>query len=55
LDDMFLGKGALVRYPDPVLLNTEEGEISHLVLSHQCVTMTRENKVFKWGTWSNGR
>ena len=55
LDDMFLGKGALVRYPDPVLLNTEEGEISHLVLSHQCVIMTGENKVFKWRTWSKGR
>lgn len=56
LDDIFLGKGALVRYPDPVLLNTEEEEeISHLVLSHLCVTMTGENKVFKWGTWSNER
>lgn len=55
LDDMLLGKGALVRYPDPVLLNTEEEEISHLMLSHQCVTMTGENKAFKWGTWSKGR
>ena len=54
LDDMFLGKGALVRYPDPFLLNTEGEEISHLVLSHQCVTMTGENKAFKWGTWSKG-
>lgn len=55
LDDMVLGKGALVRYPDPVLLNTEKEEIAHLVLSHQCVTMTGENKAFKWGTWSKRR
>ena len=56
LDDMFLGKGALVRYPDPVLLNTEGEEIEHLALSHQCVTMmTGEDKAFKWGTWSNRR
>ncbi|XP_078383909.1 uncharacterized protein LOC144666360 isoform X1 [Oculina patagonica] len=55
LDNMLLGKGALVRYPDPVLLNTEEEEISDLMLSHQCVTMTGENKTFKWGTWSKRR
>ena len=51
LDDMLLGKGALVRYPDPVLLNTDE-EISDLQLSHQCVTMTGQSKTFTWGTWS---
>ena len=55
LDDMFLGKGALVMYPDPVLLNTKGEEIAHLALSHQCVTMTGENKAFKWGTWSKRR
>ena len=55
LDDMFVGKGALVMYPDPVLLNTEGEEIAHLALSHQCVTMTGENKAFKWGTWSKRR
>lgn len=55
LDNMLLAKGALVRYPDPVLLNTEEEEISGLMLSHQCVTMTGEDKTFKWGTWSKQR
>lgn len=55
LDDMLLGKGALVRYPDPVLLNTEGEEIERIALSHQCVTMTGENKTFKWGTWSKRR
>lgn len=55
LDNMLLGKGALVRYPDPVVLNTEEEEISDLMLSHQCVTMTGENRTFKWGMSSKRR
>lgn len=53
LDDMLLCKGALVRYPDPILLHPEEAEeISDLLLSHQCVTMTGQSRTFKWGTWS---
>lgn len=51
LDDMLLGEGALVRYPDPVLLETEE-EITDLQLCHQCVTMTGKRRKFTWGTWS---
>ena len=55
LDNMLLSKGALVRYPDPVLLYTEEDKISDLMLSHQCVTMAGEKKTFKWGTWPKRR
>lgn len=55
LDNMLLSKGALVRYPDPVLLDTEEDKISGLMLSHQCVTMAGETKTFKWGTWPKRR
>ena len=55
LDDMLLGKGALVRYPDPVPLDTDGEEISDLLLSYQCVTMTGQNRTFKWGTGSNRR
>ena len=55
LDDLLIGKGALVRYPDPVLLDTDEEEISDLMLSYHCVTMTGQNRTFKWGTWSKRR
>ena len=53
LDDMLLGKGALVRYPDPVLLDTDGEEICDLLLSYQRVTMTGKNKTFVWGTRCN--
>ena len=52
LDDLLIGKGALVRYPDPILLDTGEEETSGLMLSYHCVTMTGQNRIFKWGTWS---
>ena len=52
IDDALIGKGALVRYPDPIHLDTEQEEISEFMLSHQCVTMTGQNRTFKWGTWS---
>ena len=55
LDDMLLGKGALVRYPDPVLLDTDGEEISDLLMSYHCVTMTGQNRSFKWGTRSKRR
>ncbi|XP_022789661.1 uncharacterized protein LOC111329287 isoform X1 [Stylophora pistillata] len=51
VDDMLLGEGALVKYPDPVLLETEE-EITDLQLFHQCVSMTGQSRKFTWGTWS---
>ena len=50
LDDVFLEKGALVRYPDPVLLDTDGEEISDILLSHHCLTMMGQNRTFKWGT-----
>lgn len=52
LDDVLLSTGALVRYPDPILLDTEGEEISEILLSYQCVTMTGQKRTFKWGTWS---
>ena len=53
IDDALIGKGALVKYPDPIRLDTEQEKISELTLSHQCVTMTGQNRTFKWGTWSH--
>lgn len=50
LDDVFLEKGALVRYPDPVLLDTDGEEISDILLSHHCLTMMGQNRTFTWGT-----
>lgn len=55
LDDVIIGRGALVSYPDPVLLDTNGEEISDLILSHHCVTMIGQSRTFKWGTWSNQR
>lgn len=55
LDDVIIGSGALVSYPDPVLLDTNGEEISDLILSHHCVTMIGQSRTFKWGTWSNQR
>ena len=56
LDDNLMGKGALVRYPDPIPLNTNGVQINDILVTHQCVTMeTGEGKTFKWGTWSNRR
>ena len=52
IDDALIGKGALVKYPDPIRLDTEQEKISELILSYQCVTMTGQNRTFKWGTWS---
>lgn len=49
-DDMLLGEGALVKYPDPVLLDTEEEMITDLQLYHQCVTMTGQSRTFTWET-----
>ena len=50
LDDVFVEKGALIRYPDPVLLDTNGEEISDILLSHHCLTMMGQNRTFKWGT-----
>ena len=55
LDDVIIDRGALVSYPDPVLLDTNGEEISDLILSHHCVTMIGQSRTFKWGTWSNQR
>ena len=52
IDDALIGKGALVKYPDPIHLDTEQEKISELMLSHQCVTMIGQNRTFEWSTWS---
>lgn len=55
LDDVLIGKGALVRYPDPILLDTDGEKISEILFTHQCLTMTGQKRTFKWGTSSKKR
>ena len=55
LNDILMSWGTLLRYPDPVAMDTGKSVITNITVNHQSLVMFGEEKEFTWGTNIDGR